>query len=155
MITLQKHPRSGMVIWPDNWADRHFNCNEPCDVLVGACSCGAWHCENENWVQAVLAAHNAKIEETPVTLFCPKCHFQLSIPVKFDGKGLSCGFCYWLGNAIEALKELPSRIKMQYVSIDLETTGLDPARCQILEVGAIYDDGIRYVDDLPIFHKYI
>ncbi len=155
MITLQKHPRSGMVIWPDNWADRHFNCNEPCDVLVGACSCGAWHCENENWVQAVLAAHNAKIEETPVTLFCPKCHFQLSIPVKFDGKGLSCGFCYWLGNAIEALKELPSRIKMPFVSIDLETTGLDPSYCQIVEIGAVYDDGFKYVDDLPIFHKYV
>jgi DNA polymerase III epsilon subunit-like protein len=29
---------------------------------------------------------------------------------------------------------------MRYVSIDIETTGLDPERCQILEIGAVIDD---------------
>ena len=63
--------------------------------------------------------------------------------------------CLWLGETKEALKELPSAIKMPYVSIDLETTGLDADTCQILEIGAIYDDGTKYVDDLPIYHKYV
>ena len=33
--------------------------------------------------------------------------------------------------------------KMPYVSIDIETTGLDPESCQILEIGAVWDDWTR------------
>ena len=45
---------------------------------------------------------------------------------------------------------------MKYVSIDIETTGLDPATCQILEFGAVLDlcDG-RPVHEQPTFHRYI
>jgi DNA polymerase III epsilon subunit-like protein len=44
---------------------------------------------------------------------------------------------------------------MQYVSIDLETTGLQPTWCQVLEIGAIIDDGKSSIDDLPSFHCYV
>jgi len=42
-----------------------------------------------------------------------------------------------------------------YVSIDLETTGLDPNACQILEVGAVIDDWKTPVEELPTFHCYV
>ena len=44
---------------------------------------------------------------------------------------------------------------MKYVSIDLETTGLDPNNCQILEFGAVIDDCCSPLDKLPTFHCYI
>lgn len=46
---------------------------------------------------------------------------------------------------------------MKYVSIDLETTGLDAACCQILEIGAVMDDLSESFDPQPreIFHRYI
>jgi DNA polymerase III alpha subunit (gram-positive type) len=44
---------------------------------------------------------------------------------------------------------------INYVSIDLETTGLNPDYCQILEFGAVIYDGSKYLDDLPIFAAYI
>ena len=43
---------------------------------------------------------------------------------------------------------------MRYVSIDIETTGLDPDRHQVLEVGAVYDNGSA-LDDLPVFRCLI
>jgi hypothetical protein len=53
---------NGRVPWPQNWTDRHYNAtNEPCDILVGPCACGAWHQEHEDWVQAMLFKHNAEI----------------------------------------------------------------------------------------------
>jgi hypothetical protein len=45
--------------------------------------------------------------------------------------------------------------KMPYVSIDLETTGLNYDYCQILEIGAVYDDWTKPVAELPIYHRYI
>jgi DNA polymerase III epsilon subunit-like protein len=60
-----------------------------------------------------------------------------------------------MGMLKDCLKELPSRIKMPYVSIDLETTGLNPDYCQLLEIGAVYDDGFKFVDELSVFHKYV
>jgi hypothetical protein len=54
---------NGTVAWPREWTDRRYNaCNEPCDMLVGPCSCGAWHTEDEDWVQEKLRQHNAMIE---------------------------------------------------------------------------------------------
>lgn len=41
-----------------------------------------------------------------------------------------------------------------YVSIDIETTGLDPSYCQILEFAAVIDDG-RPIGQLPTFHRYV
>lgn len=46
---------------------------------------------------------------------------------------------------------------MKYISIDLETTGLDPSINQIIEFGAVLEDTKRQIplDDLPTFHAYI
>lgn len=46
---------------------------------------------------------------------------------------------------------------MIYVSIDLETTGLNPDYCQIIEFGAVVEDTSKNIpiDDLPQFHKYV
>lgn len=42
---------------------------------------------------------------------------------------------------------------MKYVSIDIETTGLDPEKCQILQIGAIIEDTTHpiHYDDVPKF----
>jgi hypothetical protein len=54
---------NGLVAWPDDWTLRCYNaCSEPCDMLIGPCSCGAWHIEDEHWVQEVLRIHHATIE---------------------------------------------------------------------------------------------
>lgn len=34
--------QSGMAVWPEDWPLR-FQTNEPCDMAVGPCACGAWH----------------------------------------------------------------------------------------------------------------
>ncbi len=36
-----------------------------------------------------------------------------------------------------------------YVSIDLETTGLNPKKCMILQVGMVIDDWVSPIADLP------
>jgi DNA polymerase III epsilon subunit-like protein len=43
---------------------------------------------------------------------------------------------------------------MKYISLDVETTGLDPERCQILSIGAIIEDTKNPLpfDDIPKFH---
>jgi len=42
-----------------------------------------------------------------------------------------------------------------YISIDLETTGIEPDDCQILEVGAVIDDLISPIESCPVFHTYV
>jgi oligoribonuclease len=46
---------------------------------------------------------------------------------------------------------------MKYLSIDIETTGLDPLTCDVLEVGAYLEDtdNILPREQLPCFHKYL
>lgn len=46
---------------------------------------------------------------------------------------------------------------MKYISIDLETTGLDPEKDQILEFGAVLEDSNNPLplDQLPCYHAYI
>ena len=46
---------------------------------------------------------------------------------------------------------------MKYFSIDLETTGLDPENCNIVEIGIVFDDLMnqRPLDELPRFQTYI
>jgi DNA polymerase III epsilon subunit-like protein len=51
-----------------------------------------------------------------------------------------CGWSGHLGTAATEPKLPPVAPKMPYVSIDIETTGLDPATCQILEIGAVWED---------------
>jgi len=43
---------------------------------------------------------------------------------------------------------------MKYVSIDIETTGLDPETCQILQVGAVIEDteNVLALEQLPRFN---
>lgn len=45
---------------------------------------------------------------------------------------------------------------MKYVSIDIETTGLDPETCDVLEFGAVLDDleNPKAIEDLPKWHCY-
>lgn len=38
---------------------------------------------------------------------------------------------------------------MKYVSIDIETTGLDPDSCQVLEIGAVCDDTDKLLTEAP------
>ena len=45
--------------------------------------------------------------------------------------------------------------KLSYVSIDIETTGLDPETCQILEIGAVWDDWTKSIHELPTYHQLI
>jgi hypothetical protein len=55
---------NGMVPWPTEWTTNlHYNAShDPCDMIVGPCSCGAWHNETEEWVRECLKRHNATIE---------------------------------------------------------------------------------------------
>lgn len=47
---------------------------------------------------------------------------------------------------------------MKYISIDIETTGLNPETCQTIEFGAILDNlcgTIKPIEQLPRFHCYL
>lgn len=46
---------------------------------------------------------------------------------------------------------------MRYISIDIETTGLDPENCQILSIGAVIEDTLKQFpfEYLPKFHAVI
>lgn len=44
---------------------------------------------------------------------------------------------------------------MKYISVDTETTGLNPEQNNILEFCAILDDGSEDINSLPIFHAII
>ena len=46
-------------------------------------------------------------------------------------------------------------MKRPYVSIDIETTGLDPSFCQVIEIGAVIDDWDAPVEELKRFHAYV
>jgi hypothetical protein len=60
---LKKDPKNGLLPWPDSWTDYHYNaCAESCDMLIGPCSCGAWHSESEEWVKQKLQEHGVYIE---------------------------------------------------------------------------------------------
>jgi oligoribonuclease len=43
---------------------------------------------------------------------------------------------------------------MIYISIDVETTGLDPETCQVLQIGAVIEDTLNFkkIDELPTFN---
>ncbi len=42
-----------------------------------------------------------------------------------------------------------------FVSLDIETTGLDEETCQVIEIGAVIDDWLNPLDSPPEFHAYV
>jgi len=46
-------------------------------------------------------------------------------------------------------------MKSAYIALDIETTGLDPETCQILEIGAVYNDMSRPVAKCQTFERLI
>jgi len=42
-----------------------------------------------------------------------------------------------------------------YISLDLETTGICPETCQVIEVGGVFDFPDRPLADCPRFHTYV
>jgi len=91
-----------------------------------------------------------------VKKLCPNCE-ELLKPTENPEVG-RCAGCGWTGHYWRAAEEpaLPAiRPRMPYVSIDIETTGLDPETCQILEIGAVWDDWTRTVDTLPVYHRLV
>jgi len=88
--------------------------------------------------------------------FCPNCE-ELLRPTSNPEVG-QCAGCGWSGHYRRAAKEpsLPTVTpKMPYVSIDIETTGLDPETCQILEIGAVWDEWTRPIHELPVYHRLV
>ncbi len=87
--------------------------------------------------------------------FCPKCEEMLKPTSMANGECRGCG---WEGQLCLGGKEpsLPAKTpKLPYVSIDIETTGLDESRCQTLELGAVFDDWTKPIADLPVFRRII
>lgn len=65
---------------------------------------------------------------------------------------------FWDGfRAVRLLVVRVEETSVKYVSIDIETTGLDPATCDIIEFAAVVADTTQDtpVDELPYFHTYI
>ena len=95
-----------------------------------------------------------------MTKYCPRCGLVLTIIDETHRSipwvGCACEVCGWAGKPLDTLSEpMLSAVKMPYVSIDLETTGLDEDTCQILEIGAVYDDWTKPLTELPIYHRYV
>jgi len=87
---------------------------------------------------------------------CPNCEELLKVAA--DSAAAYCSGCGWSGPVWEGRREpsLPAIApKMPYLSIDIETTGLDPETCQILEIGAVWEDWTCTLTDLPRFHCYV
>lgn len=87
---------------------------------------------------------------------CPNCE-ELLKPTDNPEVG-QCSGCGWSGHYWRAAKEpaLPGVTpRMPYVSIDIETTGLDPETCQILEIGAVWDDWTKPIAELPVYHRLV
>ncbi len=87
---------------------------------------------------------------------CPNCE-ELLKPTENPEVG-RCAGCGWTGHYGRAAKEpaMPNVTpKLSYVSIDIETTGLDPDTCQILEIGAVWDDWTKPIRELPVYHRLV
>ena len=87
---------------------------------------------------------------------CPNCEELLKPTSNPEvGQCSGCGWSghYWLAAREPALPTTPP--KMPYVSIDIETTGLDPTACQTLEIGAVIDDWKTPIDQLQRFRRVL
>jgi DNA polymerase III alpha subunit (gram-positive type) len=91
--------------------------------------------------------------------FCPICNAVVTPAQEADYRqGMMLCRCGWIGHGSQALKEpaLPNPPpKMSYVSVDIETTGLDPETCQVLEVGAVFEDWKSPISQLPAFRQIL
>jgi oligoribonuclease (3'-5' exoribonuclease) len=91
-----------------------------------------------------------------VRKLCPNCE-ELLKPTSNPEVG-QCSGCGWSGHYWRATKEpaLPTVTpNLRYVSIDIETTGLDPETCQILEIGAVWDDWTKPIDELRTYRRLV
>ena len=95
-----------------------------------------------------------------MTRYCPQCEAVLIMQSHPTVSG-RCSRCDWTGGPDDFLSEFKPPEKVTdprwtpYVSIDLETTGLNENYCQVLEFGAVIDDWHTPIEQLPRFHKYI
>ncbi len=91
--------------------------------------------------------------------WCPECERPLrQLDPADPGCTVAKCSCGWMGEFAYGLSEprLPDpKPALPYVSIDIETTGLDPETCQTLEIGAVFDDWTLPIRDLPTFHCYM
>ncbi len=62
---------------------------------------------------------------------------------------------YKKGGPVVSMPTLNPIVSEPYLSLDLETTGLDSSWCQILEIGAVWDDWQRPLEQLNRFHCYV
>ncbi|MHB8108285.1 MAG: hypothetical protein ACYDH4_12815, partial [Candidatus Cryosericum sp.] len=88
--------------------------------------------------------------------FCPNCEALLkptSNPTV--GRCPDCGREWPYGTGLTEPSPPRMTPKMPYLSIDIETTGLDPERHQILEIGAVWDDWTTPVERLPVYHQLV
>jgi|WetSurMetagenome_2_1015567.scaffolds.fasta_scaffold02484_25 oligoribonuclease len=44
---------------------------------------------------------------------------------------------------------------MKYVSLDIETTGLNPDTCQVLQIAAVFDDTSKPLEEAKIFNSLV
>jgi oligoribonuclease (3'-5' exoribonuclease) len=98
---------------------------------------------------------------------CPMCERPLQLDPRYDvlsdeGReavnAIAKCSCGWQGEFRFGLTEprVPNPAPaLPYVSIDIETTGLDPETCQILEIGAAFDNWTQPLSKLPTFHCYV
>ncbi len=100
---------------------------------------GGWYSEdNGQWVSCMLCDRLkdiAAMEPDSLAGFVPN-------PFKKDGPFMHAPL-------------LPAITAEPYVSLDLETTGLDHSWCQILEIGAIWDNWTSPISELKRFHCYV
>ena len=91
--------------------------------------------------------------------YCPSCHTSDLQMYGYPDARVSiaqCNKCGWSGSPWQLLKELPcQKVKLKYVSIDIETTGLDPDYCQVLELGAVIEDWVSPIANLPTFRHIL
>ncbi|MEN6367617.1 MAG: hypothetical protein ABFC88_12455 [Thermoguttaceae bacterium] len=85
--------------------------------------------------------------------FCPVCEEMLMPTANGQAVCKGCGWAGGYGCGITEPKLPETPYKLPYVSIDIETTGLDPETCQTLEVGAVIDDWKSPIDQLPRFRR--
>ena len=88
---------------------------------------------------------------------CPNCEELLKVNERDPSQGW-CNGCGWSGHlGLARCNPSPPATppKMPYVSIDIETTGLDPATCQILEIGAVWEDWTRPLNELPTYRRLV
>jgi len=88
---------------------------------------------------------------------CPFCNHIVLPRVNREDYEFVCPYCGGNGPWDMALTEPKFKVMptLPYVSIDLETTGLNPANCQILEFGAVFDDWSGPISQLKRFQRYI